>query len=550
MSESEGPKPRVSKVNAIRMVVDGRGFVQQTSIEPVDRDQLAGNRRFPNIWIATAAFAVLIFLALAIGTALTSSPITDEGLFADPAYTLVTKGYMGSPALRDNVRLLRIEQHTYWIFPLDPLTQAAWYRLFGVGLFAMRSLSICFGLLGLGAVFIFIQRLSKDVRVASLAVALTALDYFYIYDSASGRMDIMCAALGYAGLAAYMALRERNQAIAMLVSHGLIVASGVTHPNGFLYFMGLAFLMLYFDRGRLNLRNMALAAVPYAVGASLWGLYISQDPQAFIAQIRANASDADRFQGLRHPLLTFVREITVRYATAYGFGPHSFGHSGPIYLKVLALLAYIAGIIAALSISALRQKPEVRVLLALIGLYFLYLGIFDGQKAYYYLVHFIPLYASLLALFVFWLLAERKVNWAGVLLPLAFIVLVQLGGLVYRIRLNSYKNVYQPAVQYLQRNAQDSQLINANISFLFGLNFSNNLVDDTHLKRRADFFVVEGEVGDRLRNSRIRNPNTYRQVTALLANCYQKVYDQRAVAIYALRKMPGAACAQAENGTQ
>jgi hypothetical protein len=235
--------------------------------------------------------------------------------------------------------------------------------------------------------------------------------------------------------------------------------------------------------------------------------------------------------------LAFVREITVRYATAYGFGPHSFGHTGPIYLKALALFAYIAGMIGTLSISALRRKTAVRVLLALIGLYFVYLAIFDGQKAYYYLVHFIPMYASLLALFVFWLLADRKLNWTAVLLPLGLIVLVQLGGLVYRIQLNSYKNVYQPAVQYLRDNAQDSQLINANIAFLFGLNFPNNLVDDTHLNRRADFFVVEGEVADRLRNSRTGNPRIYEHVTSLLANCYEKVYDLNSVEIYA-QKIP------------
>lgn len=519
------------------MVAAGRDIVPPTSIEPANEAQRAGNRRATNIWIAAAVLAVLIFLALAIGTALTSSPITDEGLFADPAYTLATKGYMGSPALRDNAHLPRIEQRTYWIFPLDPVVQAAWYRLFGVGLFAMRSLSICFGLLGLGAVFIFIERLSKDVRIASLAVALTALDYFYIYGSASGRMDIMCAALGYAGLAAYMALRERSLAIALLVSHSLIVACGITHPNGFLYFMSLVSLMLYFDRGRLSWRHLPVAVLPYVIGAGMWGLYISADPQAFVAQIKANAREGGRFQGLRNPLLAFVREITVRYATAYGFGPHSFGHTGPIYLKALALFAYIAGIIGTLSIPALRRKTEVRVLLALIGLYFVYLAIFDGQKAYYYLVHFIPMYASLLALFVFWLLADRKLNWTAVLLPLGLIVLVQLGGLVYRIQLNSYKNVYQPAVQYLRDNARDSQLINANIAFLFGLNFPNNLVDDTHLNRRADFFVVEGEVADRLRNSRTGNPRIYQQVTSLLANCYEKVYDLNSVEIYA-QKIP------------
>ena len=524
----------------MRFVAEG----DRTPEEPAERG-LAGRMPSKKVWIATAASALLIFLALTVGTALTLRPNTDEGLFADPAYTLAAKGYMGSPALRDNFHLLRIEQHTYWIFPLDPVIVAAWYRVFGAGLFSMRSLSICFGLLGLGAVFIFVQRLSKDVSIASLAVALTALDYFYVYGSSSGRMDIICAALGYAGLAAYMALRERSMPLAVFVSHSLIVASGMTHPNGFLYFMGLVFVMLYFDRRRISFRHLALAAVPYVIGAGLWGLYISRDPQAFLTQIRANARDADRFQGLRNPLLAFVREFTVRYGTAYGFGSHSFGHAGPIYLKVLALFAYVAGIIAAVSIPALRRKTEVRVLLGLIGIYFVYLAIFDGQKAYYYLVNFIPMYAALLALFVFWLLTDRKLKPIVVLLPLSFIVLVQLAGLAYRIRLNSFKNEYVPAVRYLQHHARESQLINADVDFVFGLGFPSNLVDDSHLNEVADFFVMDADVAERLKNSRTGNPAVYRHVTSLLANCYEKVYDQNAIAIYQLQKTRAEICTQA-----
>jgi Dolichyl-phosphate-mannose-protein mannosyltransferase len=518
-------------------------------IEPTSQVQLGAGLQSNKPWIATAICAVLIFLALAIGTALTSRPITDEGLFADPAYTLATKGYMGSPALRDNAHLLRIEQHTYWIFPLDPMLQAAWYRLFGVGLFAMRSLSICFGLLGLAALFVFVKRLSKDSKIASIAVALTALDYFYIYGSASGRMDVICAALGYAGLASYVALRERNLSLALLVSHTLIATSGIIHPNGFLYFMGLVFLMLYCDRRSINWRHIALATVPYVVGASLWGWYILQDTQAFLAQIKANASDGDRFQGLRNPFLGFVREITVRYASAYGFAAHSFSHEGPIYLKVLALCAYIAGIIGVLSISALRRKPEVQVMLSVMTIWFIYLGIFDGQKAYYYLVHFIPMYAALLAVFLSWLLS-KQLNSKAVLLPLVLVVAVQLVGVAYKIRLNSYKNIYKPAVEYLQHNAHDSRLINANIAFLFGLGFPNNLVDDSHLNEIADYFVIDNEVAQRLRNSRTGNPSTYRHVTDLLGNCYEKVYDFKSVEIYTLRKdLHGVCQAAGKNST-
>lgn len=486
-------------------------------------------------YVVVAGCAILIFLALTVATALTSRPITDEGLFADPAYMLATHGYMGSPALRENTHLLRISEHTYWIFPLDPVMQAAWYKIFGVGLFSMRSMSICFGLLGLAALFLLVERLARDPRIAALATALTAVDYLYIYGSASGRMDIICAGLGYAGLAAFVLLRERSFAAAVLVSQTLVVASGITHPNGFLYFMGLAFLTIYFDRRRLSWRHLALAAAPYLVGASLWGAYISKDPQAFLAQIRANAHDGGRLQDLHNPLMGFVREVTGRYATAYGFAAHSAGHEGPIYLKSLALLAYLVAIVGVLLIPSLRRRTEVRILLSIAALWFVYLAVSDGQKAYYYVVHFIPIYAALLAVFVAWLLRERKLNVLAVSIPLMAVVAVQLGGLAYRIHLNSYGNIYQPAVRYVQQNAHPSQLINANIAFLFGLKFPENLVDDSHLSKLADFFVVDNEIAERLKNSRTGNPATYQHVKNSLANCYKKVYDLNSVQIYSLQ---------------
>ena len=181
-------------------------------------------------------------------------------------------------------------------------------------------------------------------------------------------------------------------------------------------------------------------------------------------------------------------------------------------------------------------------MLSLFVLWFVYLAVFDGQKAYYYILHFVPLYATLLAVFLSWLLLERKVNWAPVLLPVVLIVTVQLGGLAYRVRLNSYQNSYAPAVQYLHNKTGHSQLINANIAFLFGLNFPDNLVDDSHLAHLADFFVVDTEIAERLRNSRTGNPATYRHVTGLLENCYRKIYDLNSIQIYQLLGMPSATC--------
>src|SRR5262245_41775348 len=94
----------------------------------------------------------VVYLLAAASIASRRAPWNDEGWFAEPAYTLITKGYMGSPIIHPRGTWLRgeltgIQTHTYWIMPGSPLIQAAWYRLFGFGVMQMRAISILAGLL-------------------------------------------------------------------------------------------------------------------------------------------------------------------------------------------------------------------------------------------------------------------------------------------------------------------------------------------------------------------------------------------------------------------
>src|SRR5436309_2288758 len=92
--------------------------------------------------------------------------------------------------------------------------------------------------------------IQPTTRRRALTAALLAVDYSFVMGASFGCMDLMCAALGFAGLAAYLSLREKHFAWAVLVSHTLVAASGLTHFMGILHFAGLVFLTLYFDRRR------------------------------------------------------------------------------------------------------------------------------------------------------------------------------------------------------------------------------------------------------------------------------------------------------------
>src|SRR5262245_21029461 len=98
------------------------------------------------LWTARAIIAcgIILYLVLSVGRMLTDAPTCDEGWFASPAHNLITRGVMTTTVIEEaNLSMTTgIHTYTYWIMPLNVLMQAAWYKLFGFGLFTMRSISV------------------------------------------------------------------------------------------------------------------------------------------------------------------------------------------------------------------------------------------------------------------------------------------------------------------------------------------------------------------------------------------------------------------------
>src|SRR5688500_11446511 len=140
-----------------------------------------------------------------------------------------------------------------------------------------------------------------------LDLTLLSCDYIFIVCASSGRMDMMSAALGFAGFATYLWLRERSLVWAILVSQSLIIMSGLTHPMGLLPFFGLLFLSLYFDRKRIGFKHVLIALTPYVIFGAAWLSYVLQDRSSFVSQFFGNAmmgsedSTSSRFVGLFSP---------------------------------------------------------------------------------------------------------------------------------------------------------------------------------------------------------------------------------------------------------
>src|SRR5260370_20157475 len=371
----------------------------------------------------------LVYLVLAIATATVKRPGCDEAWFADPAFTLMTRGFMGTPVL-EQANILSggrnfhgIDRYTYWIMPLYVLVQTAWYKVVGFGLFQMRALSMFWGLVALVAWCAILRALSDQEWVPWFGCLLIGLDYTFIRGGAHGRMDMMCAALNAAGIAVYLTWRTRNLMRAVFFSHLLVAASVFTHPNGILAFAGLLFLMAYYDRRAIGFLHLLVAAVPYLAGAAGWGSYILQAPDVFQAQFKGNA--ANRLWSLTSPLMSLKSEIDSRY-----LGCHQGLNPAKIALVVFPAL----GIGLALGIRAIRQHPGYRPLIVMAAINFVYFWLFEGTKLYLYTIHVTPYCMALLAASLYWLWENGRVPKLVLAGTVAAAVLVQVAGVAAVIK--------------------------------------------------------------------------------------------------------------------
>ena len=486
-----------------------------------------------------------IYLALTVGTALTEIPGTDEGFFANPAFNLLTKGSFATTVLETFATPFKgMERHTYWIMPLQPLTLSFWYRIFGFGVFSTRSLSIVWGLVALVSWFIIVRALFKRTWLALLVLALLSCDYIFIVCAASGRMDMMSATLGFAGFAAYLWFRERSLIWAILVSQSLIVMSGLTHPMGLVPFFGLICLSLYFDRKRIGVKHVAIAVIPYVIGGLAWGSYILQDPSSFYSQFMANATmgsdenTGSRFVGLFSPFTGLKLELTHRYFANFGFSQRD---TSATHIKILFLALYVCGVLGSLLVREIRRTKNYRILLGMTLVYFFGLTIIDSQKQYYYLVHIVPFYLTMCALFISWCWARP--NLFGRVLALAFgaVAIVEVGGLAYRIRRDNYRNSFQPVASFLKQNTTAQSSIAANPGVALGLGFPDNVLNDPlfgyNSKKRFDYIVVDPETAYSIDRSQDRDQQIYNYATRLLADDYSPIYNHRSYTVYARKSL-------------
>jgi 4-amino-4-deoxy-L-arabinose transferase-like glycosyltransferase len=433
------------------------------------------------------SIAVLIlfgFLLLAVRSAQTKEPWEDESWFGTATFHLAETGSLATDVLEGaGTWRAGMRRHFYWEPPLSFVVNAAVVKVFGFSLLTVRSVSIAFGLLAILSTFALVWKLTGSADIGLLAIALVSFDYFFLLGSSDGRMDAMCMALGLSGIASYVLLRDRSLAAAVVVSQTCVMASGLTHPNGVIWFVGLLFITVGLDLKRLRPRTVALACLPYIIGAAGWGAFIAQDPQDFKIQFLGNVQESGNSNGslqhpLKNPLKAIGAEITERYAHPFGLaGARSFVNR----LKGLVLSAYLMALVVAIASRSIRHSAVGRCILTLIAIAFFMMTFVDGNKMSYYLIHITPLLAIITAL-VLWSAMERRgiAKWVAVGVA-AGLVCLQAGGVWYRIRENTYQNMYLPTISVIRMNTGANDLIIGTSALFWSLHTERTILDDFRL---------------------------------------------------------------------
>ena len=475
-------------------------------------------------------FLAAVSISLSLGIALSRRPWCDEGWFACAAYNLERHGRLGISILDSHgfpfaTYVAGIHRFTFWILPGYLLALSGWFKIFGFSLLTMRGLSMLWSVVALGSWYVIMARLGRSRALALLTVALIGIDHNFAVSAATGRMDMMCAALGFLGMALYLHFRETNFAAAVWSSNIAAAAAALSHANGALALLSLVVLAWFLDRPRLRLKWIAAAAVPYVVFGGAYLLYVSRDPGAFLSQMRAQTRIPHRFVLSWNPITQISNEIANRYDATFGL--HA---SFPGSLQAVPFYSFLAAVVLLAAVGEFRRDRSIWMLGTLtLATFYLVSAL---QSSWYYLIFITPFFSAVIVYALRWTWRRGGAfRWAVVAYSLAAPA-IQAAAVIPRIQNNPIAHRYNPAMRFVQAHRGKNALIvgSGEMGFWFGFD-DPNLDDDARLgylsHRRPEYIILDSQYRDYWFGwFAVSEPATYEYIRKLLINDYRLVYDQ------------------------
>ena len=356
--------------------------------------------------------------------------------------------------------------------------------------------------------------------------SLIALDYAVLVTASNGRMDMMCAALGMAGLASYFWYRDSNWSLGVVLAAFFGAASLFTHPMGAVMNAAIAAMVLV-DWRRIRWGAIVAATVPYLIGIACCLYYINQAPELFHAQ--STAASQYRVSGLGANLYNILNDVTGRYLRYY-----FTAYTGISKSKVVALIFPVCGLVGLLVDPNLRSKLIAKRLLLLLVVTYVGVAVVDNQKFGNYLVFSLPVVTACAAV---WLYGRWRLGGGSRLLActlLAVSVAATLAGIGYKISRNEYRNLYDPTVAAARAALPPGGTLMGGSELGFALGFGPPLVDDRYLGffsgTLPEVFVINDHYGPMRSSPRLTSAWESSRVT--LREQYHQVFRNNIYSIY------------------
>ncbi len=272
----------------------------------------------------------IVVYALIHSIGLDRSPLIwlDEVTLNDPARILAEQGRLRSSVFED---IPTFRDHYYWQPPVQALSTAAVYKLFGFGIWQTRFPVLLFGCLSLVGIYGIIYLLCAHRGSALVGAMLWSVDPLFTYAARNARMDTESLALGAFATLVFLVWNKRSEQTRSLSLLGLSGACAslacLTHPVAVGISAGLILNICIAKPFRL--RNLAAFVVGMSVVGIPWLGWILLDGgwTDFTRQFIRHGSD--HVSGLSLPM-KFLSELQ-RY-------PRDYFHS----MIVLVLFVVVA----------------------------------------------------------------------------------------------------------------------------------------------------------------------------------------------------------------
>ena len=142
----------------------------------------------------------------------------------------------------------------------------------------------------------------------------------------------------------------------------------------------------------------------------------------------------------------------------------------------------------------------------------------------------------MLAIWINFLWRKSFVPRSVIALGVCGLLLLGIGGMSLRIKLNTYGNFYKPTISFLKENSTDNDLIMGGAELGFGLDFPKNHIADGlfgfKTGKRPKFIMYDSGVENSWQDSKIYNLEFYEYLPRLLNEEYRIAYEDDAFKIY------------------